>query len=356
MRDTIVFDTYNKAFYGNEIFKPDVAKNYPGALSFVALYNEAIRKGYKIMTGDVAVNEFVDGRRLVVISEIGSALTPILIRKGAELAAVFSLEPPSVAWRFYRDLPKLGRIYRHVFAFGGAAGRMGDANGCFHPTLFPQSGPAFVGFEDAAWTGRKFMLLVNSNLVHLVLGPARIWAAMRDSEFRSELYSERRRAIRHFHRRDGFHLYGRGWDRWRFGASLGSYLAAQRCYRGIIPGFERKLAVMSDYRFCICFENSIYPGYISEKIFDAFSAGCVPIYYGAPDISSYVPDDCYIDFRRFPNYPALESYLDGYGQKEFNRHRQAVVAFLKSGQFELFSHRHFAAELLRAVTNNGEES
>ena len=354
MRDTIVYDTYNEPYYGNRIFKPDVAKNYPGALSLVTLHDEAIRRGYKILTGDMAVDESVDGRRLVVITEIGSALTPILARKGAELAAVFSWEPPSVAWRFYRDLPKLGRIYRHVFAFPGAAGRMLGADSRFHPTLFPQPGPASVEFEDTAWRGRKFMVLVNTNLVHRILGPARIWAALRNSEFRSELYSERRRAIRHFYRRDGFHLYGRGWERWRLGTSLGTYLAAQRCYRGILLGYERKLAVMSDYKFCICFENSIYPGYISEKIFDAFSAGCVPIYYGAPDISSYVPDDCYIDFRRFSNYAALESYLDGYGQKEFTRHRQAVVAFLKSGRFELFSHRHFAAELLKAVTTNGE--
>lgn len=41
-----------------------------------------------------------------------------------------------------------------------------------------------------------------------------------------------------------------------------------------------KLEWLKDYKFHLCFENSTYPGYLTEKLFDAFSAGCVPIYWG----------------------------------------------------------------------------
>jgi len=37
---------------------------------------------------------------------------------------------------------------------------------------------------------------------------------------------------------------------------------------------------LQDYKFHICFENSSYPGYLTEKLFDAYAAGCIPIYWG----------------------------------------------------------------------------
>lgn len=37
---------------------------------------------------------------------------------------------------------------------------------------------------------------------------------------------------------------------------------------------------LQDYKFNLCFENSSYPGYLTEKLFDAYNAGCVPIYWG----------------------------------------------------------------------------
>lgn len=33
---------------------------------------------------------------------------------------------------------------------------------------------------------------------------------------------------------------------------------------------------MKGYKFCICFENSIALGYLTEKIVNAFRAGCIP--------------------------------------------------------------------------------
>ena len=41
-----------------------------------------------------------------------------------------------------------------------------------------------------------------------------------------------------------------------------------------------KIEWLKSYKFNICFENGSYPGYLTEKLFDAFMAGCVPIYWG----------------------------------------------------------------------------
>ena len=42
-----------------------------------------------------------------------------------------------------------------------------------------------------------------------------------------------------------------------------------------------KVKFMSNYRFNLCFENSSYPGYCTEKLFEALCAKTVPIYWGS---------------------------------------------------------------------------
>lgn len=43
-----------------------------------------------------------------------------------------------------------------------------------------------------------------------------------------------------------------------------------------------KLVFQATHRFAIAFENTSYPGYTTEKLVEAFAAGCIPIYYGDP--------------------------------------------------------------------------
>ena len=43
---------------------------------------------------------------------------------------------------------------------------------------------------------------------------------------------------------------------------------------------KSKIEWLKQYKFNMCFENSSSPGYLTEKLFDAFEAGCIPIYWG----------------------------------------------------------------------------
>ena len=48
----------------------------------------------------------------------------------------------------------------------------------------------------------------------------------------------------------------------------------------LIPyGEKAKMDIISDYKFSLCFENSIYPGYFTEKLLHAKIAGTIPLYY-----------------------------------------------------------------------------
>jgi hypothetical protein len=46
---------------------------------------------------------------------------------------------------------------------------------------------------------------------------------------------------------------------------------------------KNKMAFISDYKFTIAFENSVLPGYTTEKIVEAMAANSLPLYWGNPD-------------------------------------------------------------------------
>jgi hypothetical protein len=41
-----------------------------------------------------------------------------------------------------------------------------------------------------------------------------------------------------------------------------------------------KFSVAKRYRYMLCFENDLYPGYITEKPLDAWIGGCIPLWRG----------------------------------------------------------------------------
>lgn len=169
-----------------------------------------------------------------------------------------------------------------------------------------------------------------------------------------ELYSKRVEAIRWFekHHPEDFDLYGMGWGERDFGAKfplrvLNRFrflrrLAAARypSYRGAV---ERKRPVLERYKFAVCYENvKNVPGYITEKIFDCFFAGCVPIYWGADNVDRYIPGECYIDRRKFNSYGELYDHLKDMTDAHYLGYIKNINLFLESPQAHKFSTDFFA--------------
>jgi alpha(1,3/1,4) fucosyltransferase len=48
---------------------------------------------------------------------------------------------------------------------------------------------------------------------------------------------------------------------------------------------QEKLSFLPNYRFNLCFENSSWPGYATEKLYEALIANTIPIYWGSPTIT-----------------------------------------------------------------------
>ena len=66
-------------------------------------------------------------------------------------------------------------------------------------------------------------------------------------------------------------------------------------YKNNVGGIVRnKIRFLSAYKFSIAMENSEGQGYISEKIFDSFIAGTIPIYYGGYMLDEFINPKSYI--------------------------------------------------------------
>ena len=72
---------------------------------------------------------------------------------------------------------------------------------------------------------------------------------------------------------------------------------------------EEKIDFMSHYKFAIAFENTIWPGYLTEKIFDVLQARTVPIYWGDPEVTRWVNPKAFINVADFPDADAAIDYI-----------------------------------------------
>jgi hypothetical protein len=93
--------------------------------------------------------------------------------------------------------------------------------------------------------------------------------------------------------------------------SLGQTQEAGRYWKQMLPSdrelysqknfVKDKLAVGKNYRFIISFENTLYPGYVTEKLLEAYETTAFPLYWGL-DRDGYFNTDSFLNFTNFPNF------------------------------------------------------
>lgn len=142
-----------------------------------------------------------------------------------------------------------------------------------------------------------------------------------------DLFHERIKAIDYFdaHTPEDFSLYGKGWEKkdpFKITEQLFGF-KKYISYKQTISD-DSKIEVLSGYKFCICFENTAADGYITEKIFDCLKARCVPVYWGAPNISKYIDKKCFIDYREFMDYEKLLNYLNSMSEATYNMYIESI--------------------------------
>jgi len=62
-----------------------------------------------------------------------------------------------------------------------------------------------------------------------------------------------------------------------------------------------KIKFSTEYKFSIAYENSVYPGYTTEKIIDSFNSNSLPIYYGNSRIVEDFNENTFINLHNYKN-------------------------------------------------------
>ena len=198
-----------------------------------------------------------------------------------------------------------------------------------------------------------FSCLISSNKVMPWGGP-------------DDLYAERINVIRWYEENapSQFHLYGRGWNKpsqaftrkekfLRRIGRLRTQLFGYQPFPSWRGEVKFKSDILSDARFSYCYENvKDLPNYITEKLFDSFFSGCVPIYWGANNVHEYIPPDCFIDRRQFADTADVHRYLVSITPEQHAQFQQNISAFLKSEQAYLFSVECFVSTIANSIAGD----
>jgi hypothetical protein len=135
-------------------------------------------------------------------------------------------------------------------------------------------------------------------------------------------------------------VFGRGWDDT---TNMPRQLAAKLAeIRSVFRGpCDNKHELLSQYKYTIAYENTAYPGYVTEKVIDAMVAASVPVYLGAPDIASDLPKDAYIDARAFSSPESLAAHMEQMTKSEAAAMIKAGQAFLRSPLGQRYTYEGF---------------
>lgn len=220
-----------------------------------------------------------------------------LLKKRRELnrfSILYRSEPFCVLPVAYK--PETIALYSSIISFGKSE-FLND--GMHWPQYFP-------GEEQLGWGIHDRLpkaVCINANKLNLSL---------------SELYSLRRESIKKI---EGIDLFGENWnsnfrDRIKvlvievMKDPVRHLIATSSHSRNWFANWPEtdspadKISVMQRYKFALVIENEL--SYMSEKLFDAFFAGCIPIYVG-PEVTDYkVPKELVIQCQ-----PTVASVIEG---------------------------------------------
>ncbi|MGF1924715.1 MAG: glycosyltransferase family 10 domain-containing protein [Bacteroidia bacterium] len=82
-----------------------------------------------------------------------------------------------------------------------------------------------------------------------------------------------------------------------------------RLYKNIDYEIIHKRDFIRDYKFVIAFENTSYPGYTTEKIFEPLLEDCVPIYWGNPLVANDFNTKRFINCHDFSSFEEVMKHI-----------------------------------------------
>lgn len=328
---------YCENFSENKLFDPSSPRNSDGLFTpYIALRERLLQCGIEVNTPDVnagrpvAFEIHMDGRPLA-----DNNISKYLI----------AVENPLIN-KLNGNVDYL-KCFRRVFSWNEITQNLPDAVKILTPNFMVISD--FRGYANR----EIFSCLISSNKVAPWVGA-------------NDLYAERIKLIRWYEQNalSQFSLFGRGW-----GKPSPAFTRRDKFFRRIdrlrtqVFGYKPfpswrgevkfKSEILTDAKFSYCYENvKDLPNYITEKIFDSFLSGCVPIYWGANNVQEYIPAHCFVDRRQFKDTSEVHRYLLSITPEEYGQFQKNIADFLKSEKAYLFSVENFASTIANTISGD----
>ena len=305
-----MFDLSNKIFNRDDQLLP-----------FVKVKEYFESKGVPTNTADCLLNNQICANKNYYYSFGSLTYKKLLHRKDIEFKAFFIMEAFILAPNLYKMLPELTKVFDEVYVHN-VEGKGYSLKGVDQSKLRKIYWPIpYESVLDNLWINK-----IRNNKLVVINGN-------HNPRFRKpEFYSTRIKAMSALSKHNAVDLYGRGWKKWYSKQSLWpTYFIYLKNILKIYKGeCESKYDVLSNYKFCLCFENTPMEGYITEKIFDCFYAGTIPVYLGDPKVNEYIPKECYINMREFDNYESMLDHIKNLTDEEINHMRNSAKNFMES--------------------------
>lgn len=365
----LAFCSDNEAFSKDQLRDKQWSYRFPGSGWITCLYRMAAEAGIEVASGDVAIANIAANKwnasDVYVIQEMQTQQAVKLLDLGAKPFLITCFEAPLYAPFFYDEICKAAANFKFSMGFGFAEAQCGaEVRTKDHQFRFPSFYLDDMR-ELRPWDDRKKMVLVAANkyrtdrvfipnhpsLNNLLRQLKSLGWRLASPAYRralaASLHDRRLESVEYFAGSGELELYGAGWDNW---SELPTTWAdrlreiVRRQYRGRCGD---KLDTICDYKFSICFENMVLPGYMTEKMVECFVAGSIPLYLGAPDIESLVPAGAFIDMRNFDSREHADECLNSMDERTAMRMAQAGRDYLHSASGVLHSYEGFAETVIR---------
>ena len=365
----IAFCADHPIFQANRILQIKLAKDSPDTAWTSILAKLAKQKAIQVVTGDVAISKVHSGlwnpRDILIIQLLDAFDGSKLAKLGAIPFILIGPESPLYAYNFYREVKKIASTFRYRLLFSGIYKTFKSHSRFNYSFHFPSFSTEDI-LPIKKWLGRKFLVMVADNKYfkkNFPIFPSYktehfdwikdkfwIWQShIRKKAIQGELITKRLEAVEYFGSQNVLHLFGSDWDKLDALPKLWQKRLKKVLDKLNPKSIRRKDKIMkiASFRFAICFENTSYPGYLTEKIIDCFAAGVIPIYLGTPDITRLVPANSFINMRNFRSFSRLHKYLTNISQPEALEIISKGRDFLKSPKGKLYSHESIAKFILK---------
>lgn len=366
----IAFCSDVEAFKDDHLRDKQWSCRFPGSGWVTCLYQMAADAGMDVASGDIAIANVLSKKwnasDVYVIQDMDSIEATRLLDMGSKSFLITCFEAPLYAPFFYDRVSRVAANFKFRLGFGFSDNCRSD--------VVVENSPRF-GFpsfylEDVRdvfpWRDRDRdrVVLVAGNKYRsksfFVPGRVSFIGMLRQLKSKywrfispayrnsldSTLLDQRLEAVSYFAKKRCFALYGPGWSDLSalpssWGDRLNDVLNGQ--YMGLC---DDKLDTIRRFKFAICFENMVLPGYVTEKIIDCFVAGTIPLYCGAPDINEIVPENSFIDVRKFSSFEQLDLYISAMDEREALQMIEAGRAYLETAVGRIHSYEGFAASVI----------